>query len=106
MGNHDLRSYLSSLEEKNQLLRIKEDVDTLDEMGAFIARADNERVDKALLFENPKGFDIPVLANTIGSTTTRIASTFGVSAQGAVPQIAQKMGQILKTGGVPPKSCR
>ncbi len=104
MGNHDLRSYLSSLEEKNQLLRIKEDVDTLDEMGAFIARADNERVDKALLFENPKGFDIPVLANTIGSTTTRIASTFGVSAQGAVPQIAQKMGQILKTGGVAPKS--
>lgn len=98
----DIRAYLDGLESNNQLLRIPMEVDPLDEMGAFIARADYEGVDKALLFENPKGSDIPVLANTVGSTYTRIASAFGVPSEGAVPQAAQKMMQILQGGAVPP----
>lgn len=102
MRAYDFRGHLESLESNGQLLKIPHEIDTLDEMGAFIARADYERVDKALLFENPKGFDIPVLANTIGSTYSRIAGAFGVSIEGAVPQVAQKMGQIMKTGGVAP----
>jgi 2,5-furandicarboxylate decarboxylase 1 len=102
MGASDLRGYLDGLEGRGQLLRVKQEVDTLDEMGAFIARADYERLDKALLFERPKGFDIPVLANTVGTSMTRIAATFGVPVEGAVPRVAQKMGQVLQSGGIPP----
>lgn len=102
MGAYDIRDYLKTLEANNQLLRVPVEVDTLDDMGAFIARADYEGVDKALLFENPKGFDMPVLANTVGSTYTRIASSFGVPLQGAIPNAAMKMGKILQGGAIPP----
>ncbi|MEE8526270.1 MAG: UbiD family decarboxylase [Thermoanaerobaculia bacterium] len=102
MNARDLRSYLETLDSQGQLLRISQEVDTLDDMGALIARADYQGVGKALLFENPKGFDVPVLANTLGSTDRRIAETFGVTPQGAVPRVAQKMGQIMQSGGIPP----
>ena len=102
MSAQDLRAYLESLESTGQLLRISEEVDTLDELGALIARADYRGLHKALLFENPKGFDTPVLANTLGSTEHRIAETFGAAPQSAVPQVAQKMRQVMQGGGIPP----
>lgn len=103
MSAGGLREFLGDLEGKGQLLRITDEVDTLDDMGAFIARADYAHLDKALLFEKPKGFSIPVLANTVGGVSySRIASTFGVPVEGAVPAVAQKMGQVLQTGGIPP----
>ena len=99
----DIREFLSDLERNGQLLRVKEEIDPLDDMGAFIARADYNHLDKAILFENPKGFDIPVLANTVGGHSyTRIASTFGVPVDGAVAAIAKKMGQAMATGGIKP----
>ena len=55
----DIREFLTDLERNGQLLRVKEEIDPLDDMGAFIARADYNHLDKAILFENPKGFDIP-----------------------------------------------
>ena len=102
MSNPDFRSYLESLESQNQLLRVPQPVDTLDEMGALIARSDYAGVTKALLFENPRGFEIPVLANTIGATQERIASTFGVSEERTVPEVAEKMGRILSGGAIAP----
>ncbi len=98
------RTFLGNLEEKDDLLRITAEIDTLDEIGAFIARADYEHVDKGLLFENPKGFDIPVFANTIGSSYRRIADTFNVPLAGAVPNAAKKMRAIVQSGGIAPKS--
>jgi len=103
MGAGGIRDFLSDLEGKGQLLRVTQEVDTLDEMGAFIARADYAHLDKALLFEKPKGFEMPVLANTVGGVSySRIASTFDVPVVGAVPAVAKKMGQVLQTGGVAP----
>ncbi|MBI3434665.1 MAG: UbiD family decarboxylase [Proteobacteria bacterium] len=96
------REFLRQQEEKGDILRIRPQVDTISEMGAVIARADYDHVDKGLLFENPKGFDIPVFANTIGgSGYRRIADTFGVPLKHAVPGAAQKMRQAL-AGNVPP----
>lgn len=96
------RGYLRALEDKDELLRIDEVVDTLDEMGAVISRADYEHVSKGLLFRNPKGFDIPVFANTIGSTYRRIADIFGVPEEGALPAAAKKIKQALSSGGIAP----
>ena len=102
MGAFDFRAFLDDLDSKGELFRVPVEIDTLDEMGAFIARADYENNHKPILFEKPKGFDIPVLANTVGHTYKRMADAFGVPEENALPGTAMKMMQVLKSGGVPP----
>ena len=97
-----IRAWIADIEAKGQLLRVSEEIDTLDELGAFVARADYGHIDKTLLFENPKGFDIPVLANTVGADDRRIPAAFGVPAEMGVPGVAKKMGQVLASGGIDP----
>jgi UbiD family decarboxylase len=93
---------MAMLEARGDLIRVREEVDPLDEMGAFIARADMTGNSKAILFEKARGSAIPVLANTVGSSHKRIAECFGVSYEKAVPAAAEKMGRILATGGIAP----
>lgn len=102
MSVFDFRAFLDRLDSKGEIFRVAAEVDTLDEMGAFIARADYEDINKPILFENPKGFDIPVLANTVGHTYKSMADAFGVPEENALPGTAMKMMQVLKSGGVPP----
>jgi 4-hydroxy-3-polyprenylbenzoate decarboxylase len=102
MSIFDFREFLEDLDKRGQLFRVPVEVDPLDEMGAFIARADYSDVQSPILFEKPKGHDIPVLANTIGLSTARIAESFGVSEDNALPGSAMKMMQVLKSGGIPP----
>ncbi len=102
MKYFDFREFLDGLDKDGELFRVTAEIDTLDEMGAFIARADYEDIHKPILFENPKGFDIPVLANTVGHTYKRMADAFGVAEDNALPGTAMKMMQVLKSGGVPP----
>ena len=98
----DIRTYLETLEARGDLLRVKAEVDPLDEMGAFIARADQSGMNKAILFERAKGSAMPVLANTVGSTYSRIAESFGVSPGNAVAEAAEKMGKIMGGGAIAP----
>jgi|GEM_PF-351536 len=98
----DFRDYLAMLEARGDLLKVPMEVDPLDEMGTFVARADSTGMTKAILFEKSKGSKIPVVANTIGLSTPRIAEAFGVATDKAVPLIAEKMGKILAGGGIPP----
>ncbi|MFQ5348327.1 MAG: 3-octaprenyl-4-hydroxybenzoate decarboxylase, partial [Rhodothalassiaceae bacterium] len=102
MDGASFRDFLAAQEAKGEILRIGAEIDTLDEIGAFIARADYAHVDKGLLFENPKGFDIPVFANTIGTSYRRIAETYGVPEERAVPAAAARMREVMQSGGVPP----
>ena len=68
MGYKDLRAYIEVLDSKGLLKRIKTEVDTELEIAEI-----TDRVSKmqgggyALLFENVKGYDIPVLTNAMGS---------------------------------------
>ncbi len=103
MAEYDLRAFLDKLENRGELFRVPVGVDTLDEMGAFIARADYAGITSPILFEKPNGFDIPVLANTVGHTYRRIAEDFGVPEDNALLNCAQRMMQVLKSGGAPPK---
>ncbi len=79
MGYKDLQSFITYLESKNQLKRITGQISPELEMTEITDRvckgpaADNQ----ALLFENPAGFDIPVLMNAFGSHD-RIAWALGV----------------------------
>jgi 2,5-furandicarboxylate decarboxylase 1 len=98
----DLRDYLGLLDGRGDLMKVSAEVDPLDEMGAFIARADSSGMNKAILFEKSKGSALPVLANTVGSTYRRIAESFGVSEANAIPEAAERMGKIMGSGGMAP----
>jgi len=71
MKYKDLRDFLTLLESKGELKRISQEIDPYLEMTEISDRT-LRAGGPALLFENPKGFDIPVLCNLFG-TPTRVA---------------------------------
>jgi 4-hydroxy-3-polyprenylbenzoate decarboxylase len=62
----DLRSFLTFLEERGQLVRIQEEVDPLLEVTEITDRT-TKGGGPALLFENVRGSDMPVAINVYGS---------------------------------------
>jgi len=66
MPYEDLREFIERLEAENELARIKHEVSPILEMTEIADRA-VKGGGKALLFENPKGYDIPVLMNAFGT---------------------------------------
>ncbi len=67
----DLREFIAELEKRGDLVRIAVEVDPNLEMTEIADRT-LRGGGPALLFENPKGFDVPVLANLFG-TPKRVA---------------------------------
>ncbi len=66
MPYEDLREFIERLESENELARIKEEFSPILEMTEVAVRTVREG-GKALLFERPKGYDVPVLLNAFGS---------------------------------------
>jgi 4-hydroxy-3-polyprenylbenzoate decarboxylase len=66
MAYRDLREFIRALEEKGELKRISVEVDPHLEITEFADRAVKQG-GPALLFEKPKGFQIPVLINSFAS---------------------------------------
>ncbi|MFP3014326.1 MAG: 4-hydroxy-3-polyprenylbenzoate decarboxylase [Arsenophonus sp.] len=75
MKYHNLRDFILFLEQKKELKRISYEVDTYLEMTEISDRT-LRAGGPALLFENPKGFSIPVLCNLFG-TAERIMMGIG-----------------------------
>jgi len=75
MKYKDLRDFIKQLEKKGELVRVKKEVDTYLEMTEIADRT-LRASGPAILFENPKGSDIPVLANLFG-TPKRVAMGMG-----------------------------
>lgn len=75
MSFKDLRDFINLLEGEDQLKRIRTEVDPHLEVTEISDRT-LRRGGPALLFENPKGSSIPLLANLFGSTR-RIALAMG-----------------------------
>ena len=71
----DLRDFIALLEQQGELKRIRTAVDPYLEITEISDRT-LRREGPALLFENPVGSDIPVLANLFG-TTKRVALAMG-----------------------------
>ncbi|MBQ4834111.1 4-hydroxy-3-polyprenylbenzoate decarboxylase [Pseudoalteromonas sp. MMG010] len=71
----DLRDFIDLLEKQGELKRISQEIDTYLEMTEIADRTLRAE-GPALLFENPKGFDMPVLANLFG-TPKRVAMGMG-----------------------------
>ena len=66
MKYKDLRDFIASLEAQGELKRITAEVDPYLEMTEICDRTLRAE-GPALLFENPKGYDTPVLANLFGT---------------------------------------
>lgn len=75
MKYNDLRDFLDLLEQKGELKRISQEIDPYLEMTEIADRT-LRAGGPALLFENPKGFTIPVLCNLFG-TPKRVAMGMG-----------------------------
>ena len=67
MPLESLRDLVSVLEEKGQLKRVKASVDTDLEIAEIMRRLMYTKDKPAVLFENVKGYSIPILGNTFGS---------------------------------------
>ena len=75
MKYRDLRDFIAQLEMRGELKRIAVEVDPKLEMTEVCDRV-LKAGGPALLFEKPKGHDIPVLANLFG-TPLRVALGMG-----------------------------
>ena len=66
MPIEDIHEFISELEKNGELKRVKTEVDSELEI-AEIMRREMYSDGPAILFENVKGFDMPVLGNAFGS---------------------------------------
>ena len=91
MPYEDLREFIEKLEAEDELARIKHEVSPILEMTEIADRA-VKGGGKALLFENPKGYDIPVLMNAFG-TERRMKMALEVE---RFEEIGERLIEIIK----------
>jgi 4-hydroxy-3-polyprenylbenzoate decarboxylase len=84
MGFKDLGDFVSALEKDGELLRVAEVVDPRLEITEILDRAVKEG-GPAVLFENVKGHDVPVLGNVLG-THARMLKALGIESYEEVDQ--------------------
>ena len=122
MRFRDIREFISFLESKGELLRIKTSVSSELEITEITDRVVKQG-GPALLFENVEGYDMPVLINAYGSVQ-RMAWALGVDrlddlgsrvrkllgmVQGPPPGILDKVRtliDLIKMAGYQPKLVR
>ena len=102
MKYSDLRGFLSQLEADGDLKRIRTEVSPRLEMTEICDRVLHAG-GPALLFERPKGYDIPVLANLFG-TVKRVAAAMGVENTAALREVGRMLAMLREPE--PPKGLR
>ncbi|UVW35080.1 4-hydroxy-3-polyprenylbenzoate decarboxylase [SAR92 clade bacterium H455] len=98
----DLREFMAFLEERGELVRIKHEVDPNLEMTEISDRTLRAK-GPALLFENPKGYDTPVLCNLFG-TPDRVAMGMGQENVSALRDVGTLLAFLKEPE--PPKGLR
>lgn len=86
MAYNDLREFLSDLEKKGLLKRVKAEIDTNLEAAEIMDRL-VRKGGPAVVFENVKGYDMPIVGNLFG-TRERVALGLGVD-EGELRQIGE-----------------
>ncbi len=98
----DLREFIAFLEQRGELVRIKQEVDPNLEMTEISDRTLRAK-GPALLFENPKGYDTPVLCNLFG-TPDRVAMGMGQENVSALRDVGTLLAFLKEPE--PPKGLR
>lgn len=102
MKYKDLRDFIAQLEKKGELIRVTQEVDPVLEMTEISDRT-LKQGGAALLFENPKGYNIPVLANLFG-TPDRVAMGMGETSVTALRGVGELLSQLKEPE--PPKGMK
>ena len=102
MKHKDLRDFLNYLEQQGELKRISYPVDPNLEMTEICDRV-LRAGGPALLFENPKGYSVPVLANLFG-TEKRVAMGMGQKDIEALQEVGELLAFLRQPD--PPKGLR
>ena len=102
MKYKDLRDFISQLEQRGLLKRISMEIDPYLEMTEIADRT-LRAGGPALLFENPKGFDVPVLANLFG-TPERVALGMGQTDVAALREVGKLLAFLKEPE--PPKGLK
>ncbi len=102
MKYQDLRDFMSLLEQRGELRRIRVEVDPrleMTEISDRVLRAGGP----ALLFECPRGHDVPVLTNLFG-TPHRVALGMGEDSVQALREVGRLLAMLKEPD--PPKGMR
>ncbi|WP_111642112.1 4-hydroxy-3-polyprenylbenzoate decarboxylase [Marinimicrobium alkaliphilum] len=99
MKYRDLRDFIDLLEKRGELVRITQEIDPNLEMTEICDRT-LRAGGPALLFENPKGYDIPVLGNLFG-TPERVALGMGQESVSALRDVGKLLAFLKEPE--PPK---
>ncbi len=99
-GTGDIREFLDLLEKRGQLRRISAQVDPNLELAAISDRVLNFG-GPALLFENVKGSNLPVVINLLG-TVERVAWSMGLDKDEELEKLGQRLAILQQPR--PPKS--
>ncbi len=102
MKYKDLRDFIKQLEDKGELVRVTHEVDPNLEMTEICDRT-LRAAGPAILFENPKGFDTPVLANLFG-TPKRVAMGMGEDSVEALREVGELLAFLKEPE--PPKGLK
>ena len=102
MKYSDLREFIAFLEQRGELVRIAQEVDPNLEMTEISDRTLRAK-GPALLFENPKGYDTPVLCNLFG-TPERVAMGMGQESVTALRDVGTLLAFLKEPE--PPKGLR
>ncbi len=99
MHYKDLRDFITKLEQFGELKRIQFEIDPCLEMTEICDRT-LRAGGPALLFENPKGYDVPVLGNLFG-TPKRVALGMGQESVTALREVGKLLAFLKEPE--PPK---
>ncbi|MEQ1530727.1 MAG: 4-hydroxy-3-polyprenylbenzoate decarboxylase [Methylococcales bacterium] len=102
MKYHDLRDFIKQLEKQGELKRVQMEVDPYLEMTEICDRT-LKQAGPALLFENPKGANIPVLGNLFG-TPRRVAMGMGAESVTELRGIGELLAYLKEPE--PPKGMK
>ena len=102
MKYKDLRDFIEQLEKLGELKRISQEIDPYLEMTEICDRTLRAE-GPALLFENPRGFDIPVLGNLFG-TPKRVAMGMGEDSVEALREVGKLLAMLKEPE--PPKGMK
>lgn len=102
MSAQDLREFIALLEARGQLKRIQHSINPALEMTEIADRT-LKAAGPALLFENPTGFRIPVLANLFG-TPERVALGMGQTSVAALKEVGELLAFLKEPE--PPKGLK
>ena len=102
MQYKDLRDFIAQLERSGELIRVRHPVDPKLEMTEICDRTLSGG-GPALLFEQPTGFDIPVLGNLFG-TPERVAAGMGADSVESLREIGKLLAFLKEPD--PPKGMK